>query len=301
MSEWLGPLCAFGSSVTWTLGSAAYARLAERHGAFAVNFARASIALPLFVIAAFVVEGSWTAGLAAYGELGSTQIGWLGISMFSSYAFGDAVFLWSCQAIGIPAALAIASAYPLWTALAGMFFRGEWLRFAQWMGLFITVAGVAVVILSGARASSLTGELHRFRKGALLATLTSLFWALNSYAVAEGARGLSTPVGNTVRMMYAIGLIWIMKRVFASRASLRLPVPELRRWAPLIALEAFGGSFLFMYGLSHSSLAIAAALSSLSPVLSVPLAWSLRLEPMCWMKATGIVAVVGGIVLLLQG
>ena len=59
-AEWLGPLCAFGSSVTWTVGSEGYSRIARRHNAFAVNFARACFALPLFVIAAFAMSGSFS-------------------------------------------------------------------------------------------------------------------------------------------------------------------------------------------------------------------------------------------------
>ena len=224
------------------------------------------------------------------------NIGWLGLSMVASYALGDALFLWSCHAIGIPAALAIASAYPLWTALAGLFFKGEWLKAHQWAGLLITIGGVVVVILAGARSR---GEKGGFKKGALLAIGVSFLWALNSYAVAVGASDLIAPVGNTIRMTFALVLTWVAKSVLEPRSRLILPAAELKTWGWLFAFEAFGGSFMFMYGLANAPLAIAAALSSLAPVLSVPVAWAMRTEPVSWIKTSGILAVVGGVVMLL--
>jgi drug/metabolite transporter (DMT)-like permease len=73
----------------------------------------------------------------------------------------------------------------------------------------------------------------------------------------------------------------------------------MRPYLLIFVIEAFGGSLLFIYGLTHSTLAVSAALSSLAPVISVPIAWGRRTEPVSWTKALGICLAVAGTVILL--
>ncbi|MCM2277084.1 MAG: DMT family transporter [Oligoflexia bacterium] len=296
----LGPICAFLSSLTWAVGSAGYSQLARRHSAFAVNFSRALVALPLFVLAVFVGAGGWTPGLESFGELRLSHVSWLSLSMFASYGFGDVLFLWSTRHLGVPGALAIASSYPLWTAGAAFLFGGESLGAARLIGILTCVGGVCLVILGGARERGRVVEAVLW-KGVALALLTSVFWATNSYAVAHAGQDLSSAVGNVVRMVIAMLISSVTGRLLQPHAPIRLPTPELRRWLWLFALEAFGGSYFFMYGLSHSPLAVAATLSSLAPVISVPVAWMLGLERFSLPRTIGVCLVVTGIWVLMAG
>ena len=66
---WAGPLSALLSSLVWAMGSARYAVLSKRFTPFAVSIARASVAGPLFLLAAFL-----TARLMAPGVVASTVI-----------------------------------------------------------------------------------------------------------------------------------------------------------------------------------------------------------------------------------
>lgn len=300
--NWLGPFCAFLSSCTWAIGSAGYSRMAGSHSAFAVNFSRAIIALPMFVIAIFVAGRGFDGGWVSLSALNSSHIAWFGLSMFASYGFGDVLFLWSTRKIGVPAALAIASAYPLWTAASGAAFRGEVLSFAQVAGLVMTVSGVGVVILSGARSGpSRDAGRAALAKGVTLAILTSFLWATNSFAVAHAGKGLESAVGNMVRMIWALLISGGLGLIFSRDKRLLLPMPEIKKWSWLFALEAFGGSYLFMYGLSNSPLAIGSTLASLAPVLSVPVAVAFKLERFSWVKTAGVLMVVLGIWLLVGG
>lgn len=289
----LGPLCAFLSSVTWAVGSAHYSKLSSRYSPFAVNFSRALFALPLFLIFAGFTSGGALAALGQFKSLEWSHWGWFTLSMIASYGLGDAFFLWSTRELGVPGALAIASSYPIWTALVGASL-GDPLSATQIIGLLITVAGVGVVILAGAES------LPKARvRGIFLGVVTSFFWATNSFALSRGSHGVDVAIGNAVRMVLALFLTWGFRGAFDRRSDLVLPFKEVRRYAWIFGLEAFGGSAFFMYGLSHSPLAIAATLSSLAPVLSVPIAWLLRLEKFSWYRTVGIIFVVCGVWLLL--
>ncbi|MCM2322204.1 MAG: DMT family transporter [Oligoflexia bacterium] len=293
-----GPIFAFLASVTWAIGSVGYSKLSRVHSAFSVNFTRALVALPLFVAAVFVTAGGWDEGLREFAALRASHIGWFTLSMFASYGFGDSLFFWSSHYLGVPGALAIASSYPLWTALAGFLFRGEQLSVVQALGLVVTISGVLVVILSGARERGVEKGLLR---GVALAFLTSLFWATNNFAASQGGQDVSAAVGNSVRMVVALGISFAIGKLFLFQRAIRLPSREIGRWLWLFALEAFLGSYFFMYGVSHSPLAIAATLTSLAPVISVPVAWLIGAERFSLLRTTGVCLVVLGIWALLGG
>jgi len=297
--EWAGPLCAFLSSCTWSIGSARYADLSLRHSAFAVNFTRALVALPLFIIAIFVVGGGIEGGLANIQELGLRHLGWFGLSMIACYGLGDALFLWSAKSLGVPGALAIASTYPLFTGLADWLILGHPVSAAHFGGLLMMVGGVVVVILSVPRSVDRLRSNAR-TKGVLLAFATSVLWAVNTYAVSRGGRDISAPVGSSVRMILALFISPLLGMVLAKGMPATIPFRVVRRWGWLFALEAFGGSYLFIYGLAHSSFALGSVLTSLSPVISVPIAWAMGIEKFSWARTLGVVGVVGGLMLLLS-
>lgn len=309
----LGPVCAFMSSVTWALGSAGYSRIARDHSAFAINLGRALIAFPLFLLAALGMTAlqthSLSGALSAFDVLEARHFGWFGLSMLASYGLGDSVFLMSSRAIGIPAALTIASSYPLLTASWGALVHHEWLTVSQTVGLLITVAGVALVILSAPKMVELSSEessgagtrkLSR-STGIAFAFISAFCWATNSYCVTRGGQGIPAPVGNTVRMAMAIFLCLILGRIFFPKDRMTLPLGVYRRWLWLFVFEAFGGSYFFLFGLSHSPLAIGSTLASLAPVISVPVALALRLETFSWKRTAAVITVVFGLFLLVGG
>lgn len=296
ISSSLGPICAFGSSVTWALGSAGYSRLSRGHSPFAVNFARATVALPLFALAVLILSGGPYGAYERLAAVDSTQLSWLALSIFTSYALGDVLFLWSTRSLGVPAALAIASTYPLLTAGAGAWIQGEALSNGQVFGLLLSVVGVVVVILSGAEPTPASSEgahaaprhLTSRSLGVALAFGAMLMWALNSIAAARSGKGADPFVANLIRMVLALGMSAGIGRIIAPGTEITLPWRVVRKSVPLFVAEGFGGSLLFLYGLSHSPLAIGSTLASLAPILSVPVAWALGLEKFSVIRTLGV-------------
>ncbi|OFZ03358.1 MAG: hypothetical protein A2070_05820 [Bdellovibrionales bacterium GWC1_52_8] len=301
----LGPVCALLSSVTWAIGSSRYSVLSRAHSAFSVNLARALFALPLFLVTVFVSSnGGWHQGLEQFTSLNFSHIGWFAVSMIASYGLGDVLFLASTRTLGVPTALAIASCYPIWTAAAAWLFRSESLAGFQWLGLFLAVLGIVLVIVHSRDHQSEPGEKSENSKrarntGLILAFLTSFMWALNSYSCAQGGADISAAVANSIRMVFAIFFSVLLAKLVKSKAPLLLPGTVLRASAWIFVLEAFGGSYFYMYGLTHSPLAAAATLSSLAPVLSVPIAWLLGIEKFSLLRTVAILIAVIGVCLLL--
>ena len=260
---------------------------------------RASLSLPIFLAVA-LAQG--TAG--GLQQVTAGRAGWLLVSVVGSYVVGDALFLASARLVGVPVALAIASTYPLWSAFAGWAFLGQRVGPAGLAGVGLVVAGVVTVLRRRDEAGD-DGPAGRPRlgpghaRGVLLAGATSLFWALNTFAVTRGGTGLPVAGVNTVRMGFAVALLPLGFLLLRRRgASLLVPAREMRRAWPVFILESVGGTALFVVGLTHSPLAVAAALTSLAPVLSVPFAFAIGKERIGGRVLLGIVVVTAGIVLL---
>lgn len=296
------------SSVTWAFGSAGYSKLARNYSAFTINLSRALSALPLFFAVA-VITGFHARGMDGvfdgFRALDQAHLTLLVISMVSSYAIGDALFLVSARVIGIPAALTISSIYPLMTAGWGAFVQGEWLSFTQTVGLLVTVLGVIAVILSAQHTpvTAAPGSSKKLSKlqGVILAFGCSVCWAVNSYTITRGGQGITPAVGNTIRMCVGIVLCLGALRIFQPRSQILISFQDYKKLWWIFVMEAFGGSYLFLYGLSHSTLAIGSTLSSLAPVISVPIAVSLGLEKFSIIRSLGVLTVVVGLWLLVGG
>ena len=317
--SYLGPLSAFLSSFTWALGTSCYSRISKNNSPFAINLHRAIVGFPLFTLTTFVLAGGFSAGIQAFTDATFSNWSWLVISSLASYGLGDVIFLWASQSIGISAALAIACCYPIWTVLAGVIFLGHVLTAVQILGLFLTVGGVVTVVLQGetgnapknlAKAGSVGSDAGSEKakaanrsvmlRGVLQASVASLLWAFNSFALAQGGGGIMPSVGNSMRLFAVLICTPFLSLLFAPKAPIFLPTKVFTKYLWVFFVEGFLGATFILYGLSHSPLALGVALTSLSPVISVPVAVMLGIEKFSIPKTVGVCIVVLGILLLLK-
>lgn len=298
-----GPLAAAGASVTWALGVVAYSSLSEKHPAYMINMTRVLVGLPFFLILMFFDFGL-TETFSQLASLEPRQYAWLLLGVLSSYAFGDALFFESAKRLGATSALALASVYPLWAALSAWIFKGEVLAWQNLLGVFGVVAGTVIVIVFSAgkkhvEDSKLTNSKVK-SIGIAFGLGTSIAWATNSFAINQGGAGISSILSNTVRLTMALFLAPLFGIALNGVKSFRLiPLKTLKPLMFFIFAESFFGPMLYMYGLTRSPLAMGAVLSSLAPVLTVPVAIALKLEKFSWKKFAGVLLVVLGVWALL--
>ena len=301
----LGPLCALGSSLTWAIGSSVYTRQAGRVGAMEVNFTRAVLAFPLFLIAAIL-----TSGLPSFAALHPENVGWLSVSVICSYGIGDMMFYMAALRLGTPTALAIGSVYPVWSTLVGALSLGEHVGGQRLVETLLCIAGVVwLVLLHGvSRADNVTKDKRTRVIGLLLALVTSLFWAGNTYSVRRGGIGVAPFVVNGFRYLVAsvvLGGLWLLrwKRQGApaiGHARLLLSRRALVRFAPAVLPEACLGSSIVVYAMTHTDLSIATPLAALSPLFSVPIGLLLGTETLDVRRLLAIVVTVAGVICLVM-
>lgn len=308
----LGPFSAFLSSVTWALGASAYTELSRKYPAYTINFARACVASVVFLLLSLQFESGPGATFSALfhqtGSIDYSRFAYLFLSVVGSYGVGDLFFIASAKILGVPAALAIASAYPLWAAFFGFTFNGEPFSVLSASGVLCVVGGVVLVILSGnTRKGPMASTLLDNNKkwlGVVFAVTTSLFWALNTFALNHVGKAVPPFEANFYRMFFAVilcPLIGTAGNVLTGRLQttrLHLSKVDWLKSIPIFLLEGVGGSYFFLYGVTHSPLAVGAALTSLAPVVSYPIALALRKESPNFRKFLAILTVILGVVLL---
>lgn len=329
MMPYAGPICAFISSVTWALASSSYSRLANHAHPFAINFTRAFVGLPFFILAVLIESGGFSGAFEAYSQISGASFSWLVISMIASFGIGDSLFFWATLSLGVPGALAIASAYPAWTVLFTAMQTGQWLPVMQIAGLFITLCGVITVIMKAPKNNQVQVQslnIHEgvqentqfdvqgfaqndFRnparqnivlRGVIFSFIASFCWAMNSYSVMRGSDGHSALLLNAVRMAIAMLVTAISGMLYARKQPIWISRTQLKNVYWIMVIEVFIGSFCYVYGMSNSPLVLGATLASLAPVISVPIAWSLKLEKPSGWRAFGVSLVVLGLILLVN-
>ncbi|HEY6878497.1 MAG TPA: DMT family transporter, partial [Polyangiales bacterium] len=193
-------------------------------------------------------------------------------------------------------ALAIATIYPLWAALYGALVRGEPLGVRRIVGIACCLSGVSAVLwMSRERGPSASRAPYL---GAALALLTSLFWAGNAVFLKQGAEGLSIYQANAFR--YTAGVFLLVAQLWtAPTKAERMPLGALLRTLRMPLLVDTGlGSICFVYGIAHTDLALGATLSSLSPLVALPIGVALGTERVSAGKACAVCLTVLGVVLL---
>jgi len=291
MNSPLGAAAALASSGTWAYASARYAVASREVSPVRVNWFRMASTLPAWLALALVQGGSF-AGLRA------GTIGWIALSTVCSYALGDNLFLAAAKRLGVASALSIASSYPLWAALKGTLLDGEPFGPSRALGTLLCVGGVATIIKLGEQpgdreATTLTAR----SRGLALALATSVLWAGNTIGLKAAAQDVTLATVNVVRHTLALSALSIA--ILLGRAPGK-SAPS-RGWKSLllpVVLDNLIGSYAFIYGLAHTDLAVGATLSSLAPLLSLPIAFALKAEKITPAKLGAVATTVAGIVLL---
>jgi drug/metabolite transporter (DMT)-like permease len=295
----LGALASVASAALWAFASTRYAQASRAVGSARVNLTRATTVLPLFAVATLVTtHGHVLAGIDR------TRAMWLALSVLCAYGFADNVFFASARRVGITTALAIASSYPLWAALAGVVWRGERFGVVRSSGTLLCVGGIIALIVLSPRAVEEHEHAHSTRReareGILLALLTSILWAGNTVSVKMGGTGIEAWHANLIRFLIAWPILAATSAV-TTRPSRDDAVVRAayRSLVPVSLAEAFVGSSLFVYGLAHTDLAVGATLSSLAPLMSVPFALFYREERWSPTRFAAVTATVAGVIILI--
>lgn len=308
----LGAIAGLGASALWVVSSLSFTAAGARLGATAVNALRLGLALTVL----FGVNWVWSG--SAMPTASERQLWSLAISGVIGLAICDQALFIAFMDLGPRRALLMMTTAPLWALTFGAVMLGERLAPHQLFGIGLAIAGIVLVILERREPASAAARTGRELRGWMLAGLAGLLQAVGSLLskrgmAPEGGEAAVAPLtAALIRMAFGVlGVLPIVAWAWRSAARRReasdgaeqrlsgAPVespltanPRLVHGLLFTALGTLVGPVLgvlcLMVANDRLHLGIAGVLTSLTPVLIVPVAATVmreRIPPLGWVGA----------------
>jgi drug/metabolite transporter (DMT)-like permease len=288
---------ALGAATCWAVASLSAAPAAAHLGAFAFTRWRMLFASLLLVALATGRDG--------WASLPTSALGVLAVSGLVGIFLGDSALFACMNRLGPRRSGVLFATHALFSAVLAWWWLGETLSGRVVAGATLMVGGVMLAIALGKRAR----ETHHWEQvkgrwwvGVALGLVAALCQALATLMVKPVMHADVDPVAaSAVRMLTALLAHAVLRGSGAAVAKplnpLTAPVLWLTAWNAALAMGL--GMTLILWALQGGSAGLVAVLSSVSPVVLLPLLWLVyrrRPAPGAWVGAA--LTVAGGAVIL---
>jgi drug/metabolite transporter (DMT)-like permease len=294
--RYAGELAALGTALCWSAGSNFFAAAGRSMGSLVLNRLRIAFALLLLGTTLWVTRGSPWPHWAT-----REQVGLLALSGFIGFVLGDSGYFRALVILGPGRASLIASLGPAMTALLGIPVLHEHLGPLAWLGMALTLGGIAWVLLERGhgRLDHVEGSwMVGVAAGALGALGQAGGYVVSKLALRTGIDPLSATV---VRVTAAAVSIWA---IAATQGALRPTLAALRdrRAAAFMAAGATMGPFLgvtlSLTALSFIEAGVAASITAIYPIFTILIASRVHHEKLTARTLAGALVAVAGVVVL---
>jgi len=291
---YIGELSAFITAIMWTGSAIAFAAATTRVGSVYVNVARlvAAVVLLFLTIVVFGIQINVSAA----------QVVFLSISGFAGFVFGDTFLFKSFEYNNARISTLIMSTAPAMTAVMAFLFLNETLSLTGIIGMTITLAGIALVVLERKELS--THQVPISMIGVFYALLGALGQAGGMIlAKAAFAHGPINGFVATFIRAFAATLVLAPLNYFAGRfTEPRKIFSNDRKAFHFTMLGSFLGPYLgvtsSLIAISLTDVAIAATIIALVPIIMLPTVWILFREKLTWRAVVGACVAVSGVGIL---
>jgi len=293
MLELKGELAALLSALLWAIASVVYSRLGQKISPLLLNFLKGAIALVLLSITAVVTTNT-------FPSLPLTPVLFLVISGIIGIGVGDTVFFSSLKYLGARRALLFETLAPPLAAIIALVFLQETLSIYGWLGILLTLFGVATVITE--RTSNQDISLTSLKIGIWFGLGGAIAQAVGAvFSRAALIEFNLNPLWSTLIRLGA-GTFSLIPLLLPLRHELKLySLNGSWRLGGIIFLTAFASTYLGIWlqqiSLKFTATGIAQTLSSTSPLFVLPIAAFLQ-ETITPRAIFGVLIALSGIALL---
>jgi drug/metabolite transporter (DMT)-like permease len=290
-----GELAALGTACCWTVTALAFESAGKRVGSLPVNLIR--LVGGLAFLAAF---GALRRGLPLPTDATPHAWLWLSASGLAGFTFGDLCLFRALVVLGARLSILLMALVPPLTALIGWAILGERLGTWDWLGMALTVAGVAWVTLE--RREDPVGRAARpSRSGILLGLGGALGQAVGLVLSKLGMGAYDAFAATQIRVLAGIAGFVVVFFVVGWWPRVGAALRDRGAMAR-VGLGAFFGPFLgvslSLLAVQHAAAGVAATIMAIQPVLILAPAALLGHERISLRAAAGAVLAVGGAALL---
>lgn len=294
----LGEIAALATAICWTLNAMAFEAGGKRVGSLSVNYIRFFVAFPLLAITAF-----FTRGLAFPVDATGSAWFYLSISGLIGFVLGDIFLFQALVEIGSRITLLIKSMGPPIAALAGFLIMGESISVTGLLGMFITMLGIALVILSR-NPGEKKMKLNRPLRGIIYALLGAFGQAMGLIFSKLGMGSYNPLAATQIRIIAAFLVFTILITLRKKWSEIRAAFND-KKAIGHIAIGAILGPFIgvtfSLVALQYAPAGIVSSLTSISPILIIPFSIGVFKEKVLPKEILGaLLSILGVIILFLR-
>ncbi|MCC6387929.1 MAG: DMT family transporter [Dehalococcoidia bacterium] len=283
----MGEAAALLSAFVWSAVSVAMASIAARVSPLAISTLRlATGSVLLFVFLAISGQAGEIASAPA-----SAIFAMLGSGLLA-YALGDTIYIRSLGLLGVQRAFTVAqSLFVTLTVLGGVLLLDEPFGLPQVIGTACIAMGIGLIVrrpgakVADAMAAPVPAVVHanvvaRLRhpesgelRGYLFIAVTGVFWTVATLWLAAGRGDLGPIAAASMRTPAGAAGLLLFAGVTAPEA-LRMPFRDKRNIGAIVVTGIVGtafGSLMYVYAVGEAGAARTTILSSVSPLMALPL------------------------------
>lgn len=297
--ETAGIIAGLTTSAFWVLTTIFFTAGSKRIGVTAVNTARMFFAVILLGATHFILFKTAIPQVPSAMQWGALALsGFIGLTICDQALF--AAFL----DIGPRRALLVMTSTPIFGLTFGYLFLKESIGLVSLAGMFITILGIAWVVIQRQTKSNDEHSKH-IRRGYILAIFGSVCQSLGAMfakiGMSSGESAVDPLAATLVRMIFGLLCMTPIVLISYRMVKRREPGSSKIRWTPgllfTLAGAVFGpflGVWLSLIAIRSVELGIAQTLLSLSPVMILPFVGKLYNEKLTKAAVLGAVIAVAG-------
>jgi drug/metabolite transporter (DMT)-like permease len=283
-----GETAALVAALAWAIASVIWARAGRQVPPVELNLWKGLVGVVLLLVTLAVGKG-----LIVHVDPRAVVL--LGVSGAVGISVGDTAYFHAINSLGARRGLLMMMLAPPLAGLTAWVLLGERLRAAAWVGIALTVVGVAWVITERYQGSD--GAPSRVWRGAAMGLLASVAQVVGAVlSRAAFAQTTVTPLMSALLRMSAASLVLLVWILFAGSKKTRVLHRSRDVWV-LVTVAAFIGTFigisLQQVAFKYTDTGVAQTLLSTSPLFVLPIA--------LWMGERVSLRAVVGVIIALVG
>jgi drug/metabolite transporter (DMT)-like permease len=264
-----GELAALGAAFLWAAATVLYGRLGQYLSPLKMNLLKNLIALAMILVVLFFGGRSINPEIGLYAGFLLALSGGIGIGI------GDTAYFGALKYIGARRAILLMILSPPITGIFAHIFLNEILSSGAWLGVLLTIGGVAWVITEQDSDTSdgINGKPIGIALG-LLAAVGQALGAVLSHAVFLQVN-MSTLRSALIRLFGGTVIVWaclLLSKGPSERTYDQLD--SFRKWKTLIFtvfIGTFMGIWLQQISLKYTAAGVAQTLFASSPLFVIPI------------------------------
>jgi len=264
----IGEIAALATAACWTITAVAFESAGKKVGSLSVNLIRLVIALVLIS-----VFNLFTRGMLLPLDATGPAWFWLSFSGLIGFVIGDLFLFQAFVQVGARISMLIMSTVPPITAITGYFLMGERITLLGSAGMVITIAGIALVILTRNSGDKIVSLTHS-AKGLIYAFIGALGQAFG-LVFSKFGMGSYNPIAATqIRIIAAIIGFGIVITISKNWTHLYTALKDVKAMKH-ISIGSFFGPFigvsLSLFAVQHAPTGIVSTIMSITPILIIPM------------------------------